>query len=99
MAESISRFMDELVARNPSEPDFHQAVKEVLESVLPLMDIHPVFREARILHRLVEPDRVIMFRVPWMDDDGVVQVNRGYRVQMNSAIGPFTRAACVSIRP
>jgi len=89
MAESISRFMDELVARNPSEPDFHQAVKEVLESVLPLMDIHPVFREARILHRLVEPDRVIMFRVPWMDDDGVVQVNRGYRVQMNSAIGPY----------
>jgi glutamate dehydrogenase (NADP+) len=77
------------VARNPAEPEFHQAVEEVLESLAPVFDRRPEYRTAKILERMVEPERVIMFRVPWQNDRGEVQVNRGYRVQMNSALGPY----------
>jgi glutamate dehydrogenase (NADP+) len=76
-------------AKNPAEPEFHQAVEEVLESLAPVFDRHPEYRAARILERMVEPERVIMFRVPWQDDRGECQVNRGYRIEMNSALGPY----------
>ena len=75
--------------RDPNQPEFHQAVHEVLESITPLIEAHPEFEEHRILERIVEPERVIQFRVPWVDDQGVVQVNRGFRVQFNSALGPY----------
>jgi len=75
--------------RNPNEPEFHQAVFEVLETIEPALDRHPEFRKARILERIIEPERVIQFRVPWLDDRGEVHVNRGYRVEYNSAIGPY----------
>jgi glutamate dehydrogenase (NADP+) len=75
--------------KDPAQPEFHQAVKEVLETLVPTVDRHPEFVQAKIYERIVEPDRVIMFRVPWMDDDGEVHVNRGFRVQFNNAIGPY----------
>lgn len=75
--------------RDPNEREFHQAVYEVFESIKPVLDRHPEFRSASILERIVEPERVIMFRVPWVDDDGDVHVNRGFRIEMNSAIGPY----------
>ena len=81
--------MDRVAARSPGEPEFLQAAYEVVESIWPVMDRHPEFREVNILDRIVEPERVIIFRVPWVDDNGHVQVNRGYRVEMNSAIGPY----------
>jgi glutamate dehydrogenase/leucine dehydrogenase len=81
--------MEQVVARNPGEPEFHQAVREVVESVMPVVEANPEYRKAKILERLVEPERAIMFRVPWVDDRGEVQVNRGFRIQMNSAIGPY----------
>jgi glutamate dehydrogenase (NADP+) len=76
-------------AKNPAEPEFHQAVQEVLHSLEPVLVRHPEYRSAKILERMVEPERVVIFRVPWIDDRGEVQVNRGFRVQMNSAIGPY----------
>jgi glutamate dehydrogenase (NADP+) len=83
-------FVRDLVARrNPAEPEFHQAVQEVLESLQPVLERHPEYEKNRILERLVEPERVIMFRVPWQDDENNIQVNRGFRIQMNSAIGPY----------
>lgn len=85
----VDQFMAELVRKNPGELEFHQAVKEVLESVAPMVFAYPYLREQKVLERMVEPERVIMFRVPWVDDQGEVQVNRGFRVQMNSAIGPY----------
>ncbi len=75
--------------RDPDQREFHQAVSEVMESIEPVMERNPEYRDARILERLVEPERVIIFRVPWMDDGGTVQVNRGFRIEMNSAIGPY----------
>ena len=75
--------------KDPNEREFHQAVGEVMDSVAPVLDQHPEFRPSRILERLVEPDRVIMFRVPWLDDAGEAQVNRGFRVEMNSSLGPY----------
>ncbi|MCG8532144.1 MAG: NADP-specific glutamate dehydrogenase [Desulfovibrionales bacterium] len=75
--------------RDPNQPEFHQAVTEVVESIKPVLDRNPHYRSANILERIVEPERVIMFRVPWIDDDGNVQVNRGFRIEMNSAIGPY----------
>src|SRR5712664_4471552 len=75
--------------RNPNEPEFLQAVTEVLESIRPVIDRSKKLRDARILERLVEPERMIQFRVPWIDDKGQIQVNRGFRVQMNSALGPY----------
>ncbi len=85
----IDTFMDEVKTRSPGEPEFHQSVQEVAETVIPYIDNHPKYKNANILHRMVEPERVVMFRVPWVDDNGKVQVNRGYRVQFNSAIGPY----------
>ena len=78
-----------LVNRNPGEPEFHQAASEVLTSLAPVVDSDPVYRRNAILERMVEPDRVILFRVPWMDDEGHIRVNKGYRVQFNDAIGPY----------
>ena len=84
-----ARFMDELVAKNPGEKEFHQAVREVVESVADYVVEYPYLMDQKILERMVEPERVIMFRVPWMDDRGEIHINRGFRVQMNSAIGPY----------
>ena len=89
MAQELSEFLAQLTARYPAETEFHQAVTEVSKSVWPFIEKNPKYRQARILERLVEPERTIMFRVVWMDRHGEVQVNRGYRVQMNSAIGPY----------
>ncbi|MBP9003908.1 MAG: NADP-specific glutamate dehydrogenase [Candidatus Hydrogenedentes bacterium] len=85
----VSDVFEGVVRRNPGEPEFHQAVKEVLESLEPVLQRHPEYQENRILERLVEPERVVMFRVPWQDDKGRYQINRGFRVQFNSAIGPY----------
>ena len=89
MDAKVEEFMTALRKRNPNEPEFHQAVEEVVASVLPALDRHPEYRRRRILERIVEPERVILFRVPWMDDAGTIQVNRGYRIEFNSALGPF----------
>ncbi|MCA9520029.1 MAG: NADP-specific glutamate dehydrogenase [Myxococcales bacterium] len=89
MAGYTEQIIAQVVAKNPSEPEFHQAVHEVLESLEVVLEKHPEFRSAKILERIVEPERVIIFRVPWIDDRGDVQVNRGFRVQFNSAIGPY----------
>ncbi|SUV11411.1 glutamate dehydrogenase [Cytobacillus firmus] len=75
--------------RNPNESEFHQVVKEVFDSLVPVFEKNPVYMEQSILDRIAEPERVITFRVPWVDDQGKVQVNRGFRVQFNSAIGPY----------
>ena len=83
------RVLAELKERYPEQPQFIQAATEVLETIQPALDAHPEYEEAALLERLVEPERIIMFRVPWIDDEGKVQVNRGYRVQFNSAIGPY----------
>jgi glutamate dehydrogenase (NADP+) len=84
-----SELMEQVIKRNPNEPEFHQATQEVLESLEPVMERHPEYLKAGILERIVEPERQIIFRVPWVDDQGKVQVNRGFRVQFNSAIGPY----------
>ena len=86
---SADLFMRDLVARNPAEPEFHQAVQEVVESLVPVLQRQPKYLDHRILERIVEPERVILFRVPWLDDRGDVRVNRGYRVEFNSALGPY----------
>jgi glutamate dehydrogenase (NADP+) len=85
----IRDLISEVKARNPAEPEFHQAVTEVFESLDPVLDRRPEYRAARILERIAEPERVLMFRVPWQDDEGAIHVNRGYRIEMNSAIGPY----------
>ena len=85
----MQQIMDSVVNRDPHEKEFHQAVEEVMESIKPVLDQDPYYRKAKIPERIVEPERVVMFRVPWMDDQGEIQVNRGYRVQMNSALGPY----------
>lgn len=85
----VEKFMDELVAKNPGEKEFHQAVREVVESVADYMVEYPHLMDQKILERMVEPERVVMFRVPWTDDRGEIHINRGFRVQMNSAIGPY----------
>lgn len=87
--EEIDAFMTEVKKRDGLESEFLQAVQEVAETVIPFLEKNPKYKEARILERLVEPERVIMFRVPWIDDEGNFQVNRGYRIEMNSAIGPY----------
>ncbi len=89
MSDKIKDFMKDVVKRNPGESEFHQAAQEVIEAVVPYLKKNPKYLKAKIMERLVEPERVIMFRVPWMDDKGDVQVNRGYRIEMNSAIGPY----------
>ena len=85
----VDNFMAELTAKNPGEKEFHQAVREVLESVAPYIVEHPYLMEQKSLERIVEPERIIMFRVPWLDDEGNIQINKGYRVQNSSAIGPY----------
>ncbi len=85
----LEELYQKVVQKDPAQPEFHQAVQEVLESLEVVLDKHPEYRSAKIPERLVEPERVIMFRVPWVKDNGEVQVNRGFRVQMNSAIGPY----------
>ena len=87
--EYLKRVYDGLAQRNANEPEFLQAVREVLESIQPVVEKHPEYEKAGLIERLVEPERIITFRVPWVDDQGKVQVNRGYRVQFNSAIGPY----------
>lgn len=88
MATTAAEFIEQLTARNPLQPEFHQAVAELLQSVWPLAQ-RPEYQQAALLPRLVEPERIVQFRVSWVDDSGQVQVNRGYRVQMNSALGPY----------
>ena len=85
----VEEFMDRLIKKTPAQPEFHQAVREVLECVVPVVEFNPSYRKAMILERMVEPERVIMFSVPWVDDSGKVHVNTGYRVEMNSALGPY----------
>ena len=89
MTEYAKNLIDEVKAKNPAEPEFHQAVSEVVESLDFILDQYPEYQHAKILERMVEPERVIMFRVPWLDDQGNTQVNRGFRIEMNSAIGPY----------
>ena len=85
----MSEILETIVARDPNEKEFHQAVWEVVETVQPVLDRNPEYRQSAVLERITEPERVIMFRVPWIDDEGQVRVNRGFRIQMNSAIGPY----------
>jgi glutamate dehydrogenase (NADP+) len=85
----VTDLLAEVKAKNPAEPEFHQAVQEVVESLAVVLEKHPEYRAAKIMERIVEPERVIMFRVPWVDDQGQVRVNRGFRIEMNSAIGPY----------
>jgi glutamate dehydrogenase (NADP+) len=89
MNEQVTALMADVKAKNPSEPEFHQAVEEVVESLSLVLDQHPEYRKAKIIERIIEPERVIMFRIPWQDDQGELHVNRGFRIQMNSAIGPY----------
>lgn len=89
MSDYVKSVLAQVKAKNPAEPEFHQAVQEVAESLEPVLDRHPEYRTAKILERMVEPERVVMFRVPWQDDQGEIHINRGFRVQMNSAIGPY----------
>ncbi|MCF6169989.1 MAG: NADP-specific glutamate dehydrogenase [Bacteroidales bacterium] len=87
--QKVNDFMAKVIAKNPSEVEFHQAVHEVAESIIPFIEENPQYKEAKMLERMVEPERVIMFRVPWLNDKGGVEVNRGFRIEMNSAIGPY----------
>jgi len=88
-SESVEQFLQTVIEKNPTEKEFHQAVEEVFGSLMPFIDKNPKYRKLALLERLVEPERVLMFRVPWVDDKGQVQVNRGFRIEMNSAIGPY----------
>jgi glutamate dehydrogenase/leucine dehydrogenase len=89
LEQKVNDFMAKVIAKNPSEVEFHQAVHEVVESLIPYIEEHPKYKEGKILERMVEPERVILFRVPWLDDKGDVQINKGFRIEMNSAIGPY----------
>ncbi len=89
MDKDVEKFMENVKQRNPGEKEFHQAVQEAMESIMPFVKKNPRYQRYKILERMVEPERVIMFRVPWLDDNGEIQINRGYRIQMNSAIGPY----------
>ncbi len=85
----VNEFMAKVIARNPGESEFHQAVKEVVESLMPIVEENPKYKYAKILERMTEPERTILFRVPWVDDNGEIHINKGYRIEMNSAIGPY----------
>lgn len=89
MLSALENFMAMIKAKNPNEPEFHQAVFEVASSLMPFIEKNPKYQKAKILERIAEPERVIMFRVTWVDDKGEIQINKGYRIQMNSAIGPY----------
>ena len=88
-ADEVAAFMEIVAAKNPAEKEFLQAVREVVESILPFIKKNPRYAKARVLERMVEPERVLMFRVPWVDDKGETRINRGFRIEMNSAIGPY----------
>ncbi len=85
----VKQFMEQVIKKNPGEAEFHQAVEEVVTSLMPFLEENPKYQQAKILERIVEPERVIIFRVPWLNDKGEVQVNRGFRIEMNSALGPY----------
>ncbi len=89
MEAKVEEFMAKVVAKNPGEKEFHQAVQEVAESLIPFIEANPKYKAAKILERMTEPERIIIFRIPWVDDKGEFQINRGFRIQMNSAIGPY----------
>ncbi|HQL70136.1 MAG TPA: Glu/Leu/Phe/Val dehydrogenase dimerization domain-containing protein, partial [Bacteroidales bacterium] len=89
MEAKVKSFMDRVKTQNPGQPEFIQAVQEVAEKLIPFMEENPKYRDSKILERLVEPERTIIFRVPWLDDENEIQVNRGYRIEFNSAIGPY----------
>ncbi|MDY0098647.1 MAG: NADP-specific glutamate dehydrogenase [Bacteroidales bacterium] len=89
MDPRVQQFMAMIKAKNPGENEFHQAVQEVTESLIPFIEENPKYRHAKILERMAEPERTIIFRVPWLDDKGEIQINRGFRIEMNSAIGPY----------
>ena len=89
MSAFVDEFMAKLKAKNPAEPEFHQAALEVVESLAVCLEKRPEYRTAKILERIIEPERVLMFRVPWVDDQGHIKINRGFRIEMNSAIGPY----------
>ncbi len=89
MNANLEKFMAQFVSRNPGENEFHQAVREVAETLIPFIEENPKYKHAKILERIAEPERVVLFRVPWLDDKGEIQFNRGYRIEMNSAIGPY----------
>ena len=88
-ATKVKNFMAKVIEKNPGEVEFHQAVEEVITSIMPFVEKNPKYEKAKILERIVEPERIIIFRVPWVDDKGQVQINRGYRIEMNSALGPY----------
>jgi glutamate dehydrogenase (NADP+) len=88
-ADPVNAFMEKIKARDPNQPEFHQAVFEVVSSLMPFIKKNPKYQKHMVLERICEPERVIMFRVPWVDDKGEIQVNRGFRIEMNSAIGPY----------
>ncbi len=89
MSDYSKKLLAEVKTKNPNEPEFHQAVEEIVESLDTVLERHPEYRSAKILERMVEPERIITFRVPWMDDQGEIHINRGFRIEMNSAIGPY----------
>jgi len=89
MDPRVQQFMAMIKAKNPGEDEFHQAVQEVAESLIPFIEENPRYKHAKILERIAEPERTIIFRVPWLDDKGEIQINRGFRIEMNSAIGPY----------
>ncbi len=89
MSNATEMFMKHVTTKHPNQPEFHQAVREVVETIMPIVEQNPTYKKAKILERIVEPERTIIFRVPWLDDRGEVQLNTGYRVEMNSAIGPY----------
>ena len=89
MDPRVEEFMAQITAKNPGESEFHQAVQEVAESLIPYIEENPKYKHAKILERIAEPERVVLFRVPWLDDKGEIQINKAYRIEMNSAIGPY----------
>jgi glutamate dehydrogenase (NADP+) len=89
MHTEVDKFMANIIAKNPGESEFHQAVREVAETLIPFIEEKPRYKHLKILERMAEPERIIIFRVPWIDDKGEIQINRGYRIEMNSAIGPY----------
>src|SRR5512145_1669764 len=89
MDPRVQQFMAMIKTKNPGETEFHQAVQEVAESLIPFIEEHPRYKHGRVLERIAEPERVIIFRVPWLNDKGEVEINRGFRIEMNSAIGPY----------
>jgi glutamate dehydrogenase (NADP+) len=88
-ATRVESICEDVISRNPGEPEFHQAVREVTGTLGPVLEKYPEFAEAKVIERLCEPDRQIMFRVPWQDDEGNVHVNRGFRVEFSNALGPY----------